>query len=287
MMKRILNCRASDFSLPVMGDELREAIMVSEGRVIMAEIAVQSPPLFAEVTNAELISAFGADLLLLKGVNCLQPELNGGDGRFGNDPVTQVKRLTGRLTGISFEISGEGDASTPNAFSPAHFHAMAHADFFCLTGYDKPGVTPERLRQAISQLRAQTDKLILVAKFLTTGLGQPEEYASYIRAGAHGVIFPAPAGCRGASEVRVAEIVQAVHDCGGLAVTTLSSSQEGADCATVREIGLASKRCGSDMHNFGDAGVAGMADPQALNALSIAIRGRRHTWVRMAASLSR
>lgn len=286
-MKRILNCRASDFCLPVMGDELREAIMLSEGRVIMAEVAVQAPPLFAEVSNAELLSAFGADLLLLKGVNCLQPELNGGDSRFGNDPVSQLKSLTGRLIGVNFEVLAADAPATPNTFLPAHLSAMAHADFFCLTGYDKPGVTAERLCQAIGQLRAQTDKLILVAKFSTAGLAQPQEYVSYIRAGAHGVIFPAPAGCRGASEGGVTEIVQAVHDCGGLAITTLSSSQEGADCATVREIGLASKRCGSDMHNFGDAGVAGMADPQALNALSMAIRGRRHTWVRMAASLAR
>ncbi|HAT8014406.1 hypothetical protein K7R23_07895 [Citrobacter rodentium NBRC 105723 = DSM 16636] len=286
-MKRILNCRASDFCLPVMGDELREAIVASEGRVIMAEVAVQAPPLFAEVTNAELLCAFGADLLLLKGINCLHPVLNGGDSRFGDDPITQVKALTGRLTGVSFEVLAEKASPSPNAFLLAHFHAMAHADFFCLTGYDKLGVTAERMCQAIEQLRAQTDKLILVAKFSTAGLAQPEEYVSYIRAGAHGVIFSAPGGCRGAAEVNVREIVQAVQACGGLAVTTLSSSQEGADCATVREIGLASKRCGSDMHNFGDAGVAGMADPQALNALSVAIRGRRHTWVRMAASLSR
>ncbi|POT57164.1 hypothetical protein C3432_17560 [Citrobacter amalonaticus] len=286
-MKRILNCRASDFRLPVTGEALREAIVASEGRVIMAEVAVQTPPLFAEVTNAELLCAFGADLLLLKGINCLQPELNGSDDRFGDNPVAQIKCLTGRLTGVSFEVLAEEEASHANAFSPAHLHAMQHADFYCLTGYDKPGVTAERMRQAIAQLRTQTDKLILAAKFYTSGLTLPEEYASYVRAGADGVIFPAPAGCRGASETLVREIVQAVQAHGGIAVTTLSSSQEGADCATVREIGLASKRCGSDMHNFGDAGVAGMADPQALNALSVAIRGRRHTWVRMAASLSR
>ena len=41
----------------------------------------------------------------------------------------------------------------------------------------------------------------------------------------------------GASEGRVSHIAQAVQSLGGLAITTLSSSQEGADCATVRDIG--------------------------------------------------
>lgn len=287
MMKRILNCRASDFQMGVTGERLREAIIASEGRVIMAEIAVNAPPLFAEVTNAELLCAFGADLLLLKGINFQQPALNGGDKRFGADPFSQVKFLTGRLTGVNFEVLPAEALPHPGAFLPAHLNAMRHADFFCLTGYDKPGVTAGRMRQTIAQLREQTDKPILAAKFYISGLAAPDEYASYIDAGADGAIFPAPGGCRGASQEKVSQIVQAVQTRGGLAITTLSSSQEGADCDTVREIGLASKRCGSDMHNFGDAGGAGMADPQALNALSIAIRGRRHTWVRMAASMSR
>ncbi|HAS0824826.1 TPA: hypothetical protein I3317_004677 [Enterobacter cloacae subsp. cloacae] len=286
-MKRLLNCRASDFRGPITGDSLRDAISASEGRVIMAEIAVQAPPLFAEVTNAELLCAFGADLLLLKGIHFQRPALNGGEERFGADPVSQVKCLTGRLTGVNFEVLPADDLSSPGAFLPAHLEAVRHADFYCLTGYDKPGVTAGRMCQAIAALRAQTDKLILAAKFYNSGLAQPLEYAGYISAGADGAIFSAPGGCRGASEGRVSHIAQAVQSLGGLAITTLSSSQEGADCATVRDIGLASKRCGSDMHNFGDAGVAGMADPEALNALSLAIRGRRHTWVRMAASLSR
>ena len=79
----------------------------------------------------------------------------------------------------------------------------------------------------------------------------------------------------GASEGRVSHIAQAVQSLGGLAITTLSSSQEGADCATVRDIGspvnVAVATC-----IIWRRRVAGMADPEALNALSLAIRGRRH-----------
>jgi len=283
-MQRILTCRAGDFSQPVNGAALRDAISASEGRVIMAEVAAEAPPLFAEVTNAELLCAFGADLLLLKGVNCRAPCLSGSDTRFGEDAIHQCKQLTGRLTGVSLEVLPSAAPATPNSATAENIAVVSHADFFCLTGYDKPGVTAERMRQVTAELRQCTDKMILVAKFWAAGPGRPQEYAGYIDAGAQGVVIPAPAACRGASEARVGEIVTAVQACGGLAVTTLSSSQEGADAATVRAIGLAGKRCGSDMHNFGDAGVAGMADPEAVYALSMAIRGRRHTWVRMAAS---
>src|SRR5690606_37608281 len=123
-MKRLLNCRASDFRGPITGDSLRDAISASEGRVIMAEIAVQAPPLFAEVTNAELLCAFGADLLLLKGIHFQRPALNGGEERFGADPVSQVKCLTGRLTGVNFEVLPADDLSSPGAFLPAHLEAV-------------------------------------------------------------------------------------------------------------------------------------------------------------------
>jgi hypothetical protein len=44
---------------------------------------------------------------------------------------------------------------------------------------------------------------------------------------------------------------------------------------------------GADMHHIGDAGVLGMAVPENITAWSMALRGRRHTWHRMAASLER
>jgi hypothetical protein len=287
-MQRILNCRASDFSSPVSGTDLAQAITHSEGRIIMAEVAASATPLYAEVTNAELLSAFGADLILLKGLNCQQQHVAGSSSAFGETAVAQIKRLTGRLVGVSLEVlAQDAPANEGKAFSLQNLLLVQNADFICLTGYDKPGVTAQRMSQVIHQTRELSPKMILVAKFYSAGVAQPEEYASYITAGAHGVVIPAPASCRGASEINVSAAIAAVQQAQGVAITTISSSQEGADHATVRDIGLASKRCGSDMHNFGDAGVAGIADPESVKALSIAIRGRRHTYVRMAASLHR
>ncbi|HHG8773263.1 TPA: hypothetical protein ACPYU1_002642 [Raoultella planticola] len=280
-MQRILNCRASDFAHEVSAGEFTEAIRAAEGRVIMAEVAADTAPLYGEVTNGELLCAFGADLLLVKGMDCRTQHIQGGAN------LAHFKQLTGRPVGVSLEVLAENAPNNPRAWDTAQVARLSAASFFCLTAYDKPGVTAQRVCEALAELRRLTDKLILVAKFYQTGLAGSEEYAAWIAAGADGAMVPAPSSCRGASEQRVEQIVTAVQAAGGLAITTISSSQEGADEQTVRQIALASKRCGADMYSFGDAGVAGMADPQAVYTLSMAVRGRRHTWVRMAASRMR
>ncbi len=280
-MQRILNCRPHDFAKPAAASELVQAIVASEGRVIMAEVAAGASPLYGEVTNGELLCAFGCDLLLVKGMNCRTQAIQGCEN------LAHFKALTGRLIGVSMEVLADPSLDDPRACNLSNLALLQEADFYCLTAYDKPGVTAERVIDALRQVRAMTDKMILVAKFYASGLAEPQEYARYVLEGADGVIIPAPASCRGASEEKVACALEAVQAVGGVGITTLSSSQEGADEDTVRQIALASKRCGADMYNFGDAGVAGMADPQALYAFSMAVRGRRHTWVRMAASLAR
>lgn len=277
-MQRILNCRAADFAKPVTGEALKQAISASEGRVIMAEVAAGAAPLYGEVTNGELLCAFGADLLLVKGMDCHSQQIQGCDG------LRHFKQLTGRLVGVSFEVLADNAADNPRAWATENLEQVAAADFYCLTAYDKPGVTAARVCDALGELRQRTDKLILVAKFYSNGLASADEYAAYAAAGADGVIVPAPSSCRGATEARVEQALSAIRAAGGLAITTVSSSQEGADEETIRQIALASKRCGADVYNFGDAGVAGMADPQAVYTLSLAVRGKRHTWVRMAAS---
>lgn len=277
-MQRILNCRASDFAQPVTAAVLKQAMMACEGRVIMAEVAAGAAPLYGEVTNGELLCAFGADMLLLKGMDCQTQRIQGCEG------LHHFKQLTGRLVGVSLEVLADNTPDNPRGWDPHHLGFITGADFYCLTAYDKPGVDAARVVEAVNQLRALTDKLIVVAKFYADGLADADEYAAYATAGADGVIIPAPSSCRGASEARVERVISAIRAAGGMAITTISSSQEGADEETVRQIALASKRCGADVYNFGDAGVAGMADPQAVYTLSMAVRGKRHTWVRMAAS---
>ena len=63
--------------------------------------------------------------------------------------------------------------------------------------------------------------------------------------------------------------------------------REGADPATIREIALMCKMTGTDMHHLGDAGYGGMALPENILEYGKTIRGVRHTYHRMAASIRR
>ena len=84
-----------------------------------------------------------------------------------------------------------------------------------------------------------------------------------------------------------AELIKTAHEKGVLAMTTIGTSQEGADEATIRQIALMSKMAGADIHHIGDSGYMGMALPENITAYSVAIRGKRHTYRRMAMSLVR
>ena len=64
MHKRILNCFASDF-LKMSSFELLEAIAGSEGRVLAGECVSMTQPLGEDITNAEMVAAMGADLIIL------------------------------------------------------------------------------------------------------------------------------------------------------------------------------------------------------------------------------
>ena len=61
---------------------------------------------------------------------------------------------------------------------------------------------------------------------------------------------------------------------------------DGVVNATIEQIALMCKMTGTDLHHVGDAGVGGL-NPENLMAYSIAIRGKRHTYLRMARSINR
>ncbi|ETK37371.1 hypothetical protein MPTA5024_04155 [Microbispora sp. ATCC PTA-5024] len=79
----------------------------------------------------------------------------------------------------------------------------------------------------------------------------------------------------------------AAHAAGALTMTTIGTSQEGADADTVRRLALMAKMTGTDIHHLGDCGYFGITVPENILAYSVAIRGRRHAYRRMAMSLLR
>ena len=114
-----------------------------------------------------------------------------------------------------------------------------------------------------------------------------EDVKRFRKAGADILLFPAPATVPGITVEYIRELVSYAHSLGALTITAIGTSQEGADIDTIRQIALMCKMTGTDIHHLGDAGYAGMSLPENIQAYSIAIRGVRHTYHRMAASIHR
>ncbi|MGY3716975.1 DUF7916 family protein [Sutcliffiella cohnii] len=305
-MKRLLDCTASDFQ-KMTGQDLKSSIRACEGRVMLSETMATVPPLYPSVTNAELAAAFGADLLLLNLFDVFRPSVEGYEAVEGESIVQKVKELTGRPVGVNLEpvdIHAEqiekldsvskGRMATEETLREAKKLGF---DFVCLTGNPKTGVTNDATVVAIQKAREVfgEDGLIIAGKMHgagvvnETGSSIISETAlnSFIEAGADVILMPAPGTVPGITLQTAEKYVQFVHSKGALAMLTIGTSQEGADEGTIRQIALNSKMAGADIYHIGDTGFYGIAVPENIMTYSIAIRGRRHTYVRMAASINR
>ena len=109
----------------------------------------------------------------------------------------------------------------------------------------------------------------------------------FIEAGADIILMPAVNTVPGLTEKELHTACQFIKSKGALSLSAIGTSQEGSDEATIREIALMNKRCGIDIQHIGDAGWCGMALPENIMTLSIAIRGKRWTYHKIASSVNR
>ncbi|HFI0456789.1 TPA: haloacid dehalogenase-like hydrolase [Streptococcus suis] len=297
-MKRLLSCYASDL-LGATKEELKQSILSSEGRIIMGETVVTAAPLIAGVTNAEMMAAFGCDLLVLNELDVFYPEIVGFYDC--DNPIAEIKRLTGRLVGINLEpVDASQEVQDQQAFlkpgrqvSPESLR-QAQAlgvDFIMLTGNPATGVSMAAIRSAIGLAKEHFEGLIFAGKMHGAGLGESvvdsQVLLDFVDLGADGVLIPAVGTVPGVREEIVAPIVSQIKARGGLVISTIGTSQESADSQTVREFGLSNKRVGSDIHHIGDGGYGRMPDPENILALSLAVRGKRHTYFKIGQSVRR
>lgn len=297
MVKRILDSFASDFNR-FNGKDLITSIATAEGRTIVAEIVVTIQPLIDGITNVELASAFGADIILLNMLDVNRPVIQGMPPITNQkDIIRMLKELIGRPVGINLEPSIQlppGRMATREAAKKAYEMGI---DFIVLTGNPKTGVTNAAIIKAIEEIRSELGDEIIIAAGKMHAAGMLEESLNQIvdidtikgfaRAGSDIILIPAPGTIPGMTVEVVKKSVDAVHKEGNLAMVTIGTSQEGADADTVRTIALHGKMTGADIFHIGDAGYSGVAIPENIMAYSMAIRGRRHTFRRMAASIKR
>ena len=306
MTKRLIDTTAREL-VSYNKQQLLTSIADSEGRALAAETIGTVTPMLVDITNAEFVTSLGADLLMLNVFDVNEPVIQGLPQVPPEDVVREVKRLTGRMVAINLEPAAiknsaqssvwdltKGRQATPENAKKA---ADMGVDMIVLTGNPGVGVENDAIIQALSQLKeAVGDRVILTAgKMHASGIlseaGEKilteNEVESFVDAGADVILLPAPGTVPGISMEYAAKLIKRAHEMGALAMTTIGTSQEGADEDTIRQIALMCKMAGADIHHIGDSGYMGMALPENIMAYSVAIRGKRHTYRRMAVSLLR
>ncbi len=297
-MKRLLNCTSSEMAC-MTKDELKQSILASEGRVIMTETVVALQPLLGDLTNAELAVSFGSDMVLLNVFDCNNPKINGLPET--DEPVKLLKKLIGRPVGCNLEpIDLEADMME-NRLEISHGrHATKETfikarelgfDFICLTGNPGTGVSNASIEKAIALAKEYFGGMIIAGKMHSSGIDEElVDFVSierFIDAGADIILMPAVYTVPGLSEETVTKACRLIKSKGALSLSAIGTSQEGSDIDTIRTIALTNKRCGIDIQHIGDAGWCGIALPENIMALSIAIRGKRWTYHTIASSVNR
>lgn len=302
--KRLLDFSASDF-LSVRPMELKQAILASEGRTVMAENVASSSNFLAGVTNAELERAAGADLILFNALDLFDPQIVGIPDNIEESPVEWIKKAIGRPIGVNLEPvdikasmnEARSEISIGRIVSPKTLKQANKLgfNFICLTGNPGTSVTNDAIKHAIELSREHFDGLIIAGKMHGAGVDEPvmnlEIAKQFVETGIDMLLVPAPYTVPYFMEQDLKEIADYVrsHNKGKsiedkvLLLTANGTSQDSSDSDTIKKIALASKACGADIQHIGDS-LNGICLPENIFALGQAIRGYRHQMVMLGKS---
>ncbi|WP_422445145.1 hypothetical protein [Thermoanaerobacterium sp. DL9XJH110] len=313
-MKRIFELGYNEI-LSIKKPELLEIIKNSEGRTVMAEAVIAVPPLIYGVSDLELAAAFGADMVTMNmfdfnapfifGVDDKDLDLTVGPGaldeikrrmeknREDADYIKGVKKMVGRFLGVNLEPVPDGvkypEGRQLNEANLKKARAQGF-DYIVITGNPKTGVTAGTVLEGIeTAARILGDTTVIIAGKMHGAGGEniykPDILKDFVKAGADAVLIPAPGTVPGIDLELAKRQIDVIHEAGALALTAIGTSQEGAGERVIEQLALMSKMAGADIQHIGDAGYAGIAFPENIMALSIAVRGKRHTYRRMAYSM--
>lgn len=296
-MKRLLSAQASEI-LAMNKEELKQSIKASEGRTILTEMTVYGA-LLGNITNGEVAAAFGSDMILLNGIDLFHPIIPGLPET--DKPIQLLAQLTGRPVGANLEPVDDSivlmsDKVEISEGRKASIETFKQADklglqFICLTGNPGTGVTNKTIANAIKLCKENYSGLIIAGKMHASGVDEPvvdiPTIQEFIKAGADIILMPAAGTVPGLQESEITEACKIIKQAGCLSLSAIGTSQETSDTNTIRELALSAKRSGIDIQHIGDAGWGGMALPENIMEMSIAIRGVRHTYFKMAQSVRR
>ena len=299
MGKRLISANASEI-LQMTAAELKQSIKASEGRTILSENVAPRESFIGDITNSEIASAFGADLILLNGVDVLNPYIFGLEVTEGSF-VEELHRLVGRPIGVNLEpvdleADMEEDRLTISKGRQANLETIQEIEklgmnFVCFTGNPGTGVTNIEIEKTIRLAKENFSGLIIAGKMHGAGVDEPvadiKAVESFIEAGADIILVPAVGTVPGFDDMELKEVVKVAHRNGALVLSAIGTSQESSDEDTIKQIAIRNKICGVDIQHIGDAGYGGVAPFENIFAMSKAIRGVRHTVSMVARSINR
>jgi len=274
------------------------------------------------VSNAELAAAFGADIVMLDTYEPANPYIPGWPSKNPADDeatkdiqipkgvgysLKEIRETIGRPVAILLVVNSESNklgaikhygnilASKENAEKAIE----SGADIICLTGW----ALMEVLKDTLDEIRRITKgKAVLEynrphgpgligstdTKLGPSGLISDDEVRMILDSGVDIMGLPGPGTYPGFTLSHVTHFVEMIHNAGAMASLGLHTSQEGSDIDTIRRLAILNKEAGADIHELGDSGFnEAIIEPLNIMEYSIAIRGRRHTYRRMAMSIKR
>ena len=274
------------------GSALEASVRASEGRAMVSEVFAAAPCLVDGIHNAEVMAAHGADVIVLNLVEGAWSD--SGTWSFPSlgtqTDLTALAATIGRPIGVNLEPDPHGGRIPPQRrATSANAVALcdAGAALLVLTANPGTGASYADLVEVTIELREAVgaDAAIWVGKMHHAGRPEkvtPDALLPLVDAGATGVLVPIPGTVPGVTRELATAATEALHERGALVIGTIGTSQEGAPEAIARTLALTAKEVGFDAHHVGDAGYHGVGDPLLLYTYSLAVRGRRHTWRRMA-----
>ncbi|RLF24043.1 MAG: haloacid dehalogenase-like hydrolase [Thermoprotei archaeon] len=320
MRKRLLTASPKEI-LAMSKKELLEAIRLSEGRVVMACARCRGPNLVDGVSNAEVVAAFGADIVLLDTYDVKDPCIPGLPSKNPADDevpelrkvqiklgrgwtLREIRELIGRPVGVLLTYAPEDMRESliehyGNIFATretARIAAELGADIIYIGGWG------EECYSMVEEIVSEVGKKVIIefgrphgpgllgfsAPLHGTELITEKEIKRIIDTGVDIIGLPAPGTYPGWTIQHASHLVKLIHDHGVLASLGIHTSQEGSNVEIIQRIGIYAKMAGADIIELGDSGFTEqMVPPENIMALSIAIKGRRHTYRRMAFSILR
>lgn len=279
--------------------EVIDAIKLSEGRTIAAEVVVTAPTLIDKISNVELAAGFGADIVILNFYDVFDKHIEGLPDHV--DSLRKLRDFLGRLIGVNLEPVeptrarelkySKGRLAT---IESAKYAVEDGADFLVITANPMTGVEIRDIIKATREIRKEVgDKVVIISgKMHLAGkygkIIQRDDIGRLREAGADGLLFPAPGTVPGITVDIAKDVVETAHDNELIVMSSIGTSQEGADIDTIKRIAIMGKMTGADIHHIGDSGYrSSVVQPENIMAYSIVIRGKRHTFRRIAQSIYR